>query len=381
MFLRILLNQARHRGGVALLVFLAITALVTLYVYSSNTTRFANRSMQLVMKNMGHNLVLFPKEADAGAIHGCTENQLLFSDDTTRRMSESLDLLSKYYVSVLQARVSVEGHDVILTGIEPVRRRDETPEKSNLTLPLDEHEARLGHESARKLKKHVGDSVSILGESFRIVEIFPPKAGLDDCRVYVNLKRCQTLLGKEGQINLILAFLCLHGRSLDGALALQEKRLAETFPDFRQISKMDIAQGRYLARITTRKSLSYFFGIVAIATAVVVAVSGLQEVHDRRQETGILIAMGTSHAAIVSLYLAKILVVALLASVAGFCLGSFLAIQLNAPLLVVNTRPVSILWQQLPSVVGLTCAVALVAELIPIVKLLSLDPNTILSEQ
>ena len=144
---------------------------------------------------------------------------------------------------------------------------------------------------------------------------------------------------------------------------------------------MDIAQGRYLARITTRKSLYYLLGIVAAATVVVITVTGLQEVGDRRHETGIMIAMGVSHTYIVCLYLVKTLVLALTSAVAGFLLGSALAVHFTAPFLIVNTRPVAILWQQLPVVAGLTCAVAIVAEMIPIVKLLSLDPNTILAEQ
>ena len=64
MFLKIVTTQIRHKWSVALLIFLAMTALVTLYVYARNTAAFSNRSMQLVMKNMGHNLLILPKDAD-----------------------------------------------------------------------------------------------------------------------------------------------------------------------------------------------------------------------------------------------------------------------------------------------------------------------------
>ncbi len=204
---------------------------------------------------------------------------------------------------------------------------------------------------------------------------------MDDCRIYIRLSRCQKLLKKEGQISFILAFLCLHGGSLDRALTLQEQKLTEMFPGFRQISRMDIAQGRHLARVTTQKSLNYLLAIVAAATIVIIAVTGLQEVADRKQETGIMIAMGVSQAYIVSLYLVKTLALALTASVLGFYLGSLLAVQLSAPFLVVNTEPVAILWRELPAAAGLTCAIAVAAEAIPIIRLLSLDPNTILAEQ
>lgn len=381
MFLKITLSQTRHKWGIALLILLAMTSLVTLYVYSSNTAKFANRSMELVMKNMGHNLLILPEQADPWSVYQCSDDEVLFSDEIAQRMSERLSLSSRYYVAVLQGRAEVEKHELLLTGIEPVARKDESREKGNMVLPLGDQEARLGSETARKLGKRIGQTLPILGKDFKVVEILPPKASVDDCRVYIRLAQCQRLLNKEGQISFILAFLCLHGGSLDRALALQEQNLAGGFPGFRQISRMDIASGRHLARVTTQKSLYYLLAIVAAATIVIIAVTGLQEVADRKQETGILIAMGVSHAYIVCLYLVKTLVLALLAAVLGFYLGSVLAVQLSAPFLVVNTEPVAILWRELPATAALTCAVALAAELIPVVRLLSLDPNTILVEQ
>ena len=381
MFFNLIARQLWHKRVVASLVFLAMTALVTLYVYSSNTSKFANRSMQLVMKNMGHNLLILPRDADPQAIYVCSDEQIVFPEQTARELSQYRKLLSKYYVSVLQSRVVMEEQSVVLTGIEPIARKDESREKGNMVLPLGEAEARLGAEAARRLGKKAGDLVEIQGRSFNVVEVLPAKASLDDCRVYVDLERCQEILDQPGEIHFILAFLCLHAGSLDRSLEIQEKMLAEEWPQFRQISRMDVAQGRYLARQTTQKSLYYLLGIVAVATVVVVAVTGLQEVNDRRHETGIMIAMGLSQIYIVSLYLVKTLFLAVGASMIGFLLGSLLAVQLTGSFLVVNTAPVSILWTQLPSVIGLTCLVAALAETLPVLKLVSLDPNTILAEQ
>jgi predicted lysophospholipase L1 biosynthesis ABC-type transport system permease subunit len=189
------------------------------------------------------------------------------------------------------------------------------------------------------------------------------------------------MLRKPRQIHFIRAFLCLHAGSLDRAARLQEQKLATLFPEFRQISRADIAEARYLARMTTQRSLHYLLGIVAMATVVVVAATGLQEVGDRRYETGIMIAMGVSHSYLVCLYLVKTLVLAWTASVFGFLLGSALAVHFTTPFLVVNTKPVTLLWHQLPVAMGLTCAVAISAELIPMIRLVRLDPNTILAEQ
>ncbi len=112
-----------------------------------------------------------------------------------------------------------------------------------------------------------------------------------------------------------------------------------------------------------------------------IAVTGLQEVQDRRYETGIFIAMGVSHYYLVALYLIKVLLIAALASVAGFLLGSSLAVQFAAPFLIVNTQPVTFVWSHLPLAMGISAAVAVLAEVLPVVKLLTLDPNVILAEQ
>ena len=381
MFLQLMFRQLWHKRAVASLVFLAMAALVTLYVYLGNTSRFANRSMQLVMKNMGHNLLLLPKQADLQAVYSCSDNQTAFPEETTAQLVKHGKLLSRYYVSVLQSRVTMAGQSFVLTGIDPVARKDESREKGNMILPLKEGETRLGSETAQKLDKGPGDEFEVQGVKFTVAEVLPPKASLDDCRIYVNLDQCQKMLGKSGQIHFILAFLCLHSGSLEQGLQTQEKMLAGVCPGIRQVSRMDVAQGRHLARLTTEKSLYYLLALVAAATVVVVAVTGLQEVNDRRHETGIMIAMGIPQSYIAGLYLVKTLFLAVGASLAGFLLGSLLAVRLTETFLVVNTSPVTILWTQLPSIIGLTSLVAVLAEMLPVAKLLSTDPNAVLSEQ
>jgi len=381
MFLRIVANQARYKWGVSLLVLAAMIALVTLYVYLNNTTRFANRSMQLIMKSMGHNLLILPKEASPLDAYLCTRSQIDFPQKITERLSKCLDLDSKYYVSVLQSQVEMAGRNWLLTGIEPLKRADETAEKGNLIRPLARGEARLGYAARQALGKRPGDRIRVLDGDFEIVETLPAKGAIDDYRIYINLQQCQALLGKEGKINLVLAFLCMHRGSLDTVLDYQNGHLAKRFPELKQIARMDIAQGRYLARMTTQRSLHYLLGIVLVVTVLIVAISGLQEVGERKRELGIMISMGTGYSYIVSLYLAKMLVIALLASLVGFSVGSHLAVHFTTPFLVVNTRPVAIVWRQLPAIMGLTCLVAVAAEMIPMLKLVRLDPNAILIEE
>lgn len=374
-------NQAKQKWIITGLLFLIMTCLIALYTYLKNSGRYMNRSMQLVMKQMGHNLLIIPKSVSAADIYRCTDDQKLFPENITHRMAGHASLYSKYYVSILQKLAAVNGEDVIVTGIEPVRRPDETKEKSNPVKPVKAGTARLGIEAARVLNASCGKSFTLLGKTFSAVRIIPEKGSLDDCRIYLNLKECQSLLGTGPVIHYILSFECLHAGSLAKVEKEQRAMLERLFPEFRQITKMDIARGRYRARMTTRMYLKYLLMLIFGATVITIIITGLQEVRERKRETGLLVSIGSGYFYIAGLYITKILVIALLASVAGFIIGSYLSVSLVAPFAVTKTRQVAVIWSHLPPVVILACLLAVAAESIPLIMLVRMDPSVILMEE
>lgn len=375
------INQAKQKWIITALLFLIMTCLIALYTYLQNSAGYMNRSMQLVMKQMGHHLLIIPRSVSPLAVYRCTDDQKLFADDVTHRMAEHTSLYSKYYVSVLQKLLTVSGGDLILTGIEPVKRPDETKEKSNLIKPVDAGTVRLGSGAARVLNAAVGDSVTLMGKAFSAVQTVPEKGSLDDFRIYLNLKDCQSLLGTGPKINCILSFECLHAGSLSKVEKHQRAELKRLFPEFRQITKMDIARGRYRARMTTRLYLKYLLVMIFAATVITIIITGLQEVRERKRETGLLLSIGAGYFYITGLYITKILIIALCSSVAGFIIGSYLSVSLVAPFAVTKTREVAVIWSRLPSVAVLACLLAAAAESVPMFMLVRLDPSIILMEE
>jgi len=381
MCLKMILRQTTHRWQVAVLLWLAMTALVSLYVYVENSARFSNRSMQLIMKNMGQNLLVLPKSTEPLDTYLCTDRQAAFSENVTDKMAQRLELDSKYYVSVLQEKIALGGTTVVLTGIKPTDRSDETKEKTPLIAPIPCGHTKLGARSARLLGLSRGDSLKLGPRSLDVVEVLTPQGSPDDYRVYVSLSDAQDFLRKPGRINVIWAFLCMHRGSLSQVMHRQRELMAKLFPDLQVVAKTRIARGRDMARRTTSGYLRYLLALVLGITVVIIALTGLQEVSERRREIGILLAMGTTYAYIVSLYVAKLFVVALLASVTGFLVGSCLSRGLLSSMLVTHTQPVTVIWSQLPVVTLLTCLVAVLAASVPMAKLVRLDPNAILTEE
>lgn len=382
MFLRLLINQARYKWGVTSFVFLAMAALVTLYVYLLNADRYVNRSMQIITKKMGHNMLLFSEESNALDVHLCADEQALFDDDVTRELAKHLELASKYYVTMLQRRVEIEGHELLLSGIELVARRDESAEKGNLIKPLKPGEARLGSEAAAALAVASGDTITVLGETFTVKDIVAPQGDSDDYRVYIPLDACQRLFGLEGRANAILAFMCLsHGGSVAEIDALERDLLSEIAPGIRHVSQSGIGLGRFYARQTTSRFLACLLGLVLAVTVCVIVITTLQEVSERRREIGVFAAMGTGYVYIVALYLSKMLALALAAALGGFLAGSKLAVFHIAPFVATNTQAPGMVWNDLPSVIGLTCLVSLISMIPAMVYLVRHDPNRTLAEE
>jgi ABC-type lipoprotein release transport system permease subunit len=381
MFIRMILHQARYKWTITLLLWLVMTALVSLYVYLDNSARFSNRSMQLIMKNMGHNLLILPREADAIDVYLCTDKQILFSDEVTRRMARQMQLASRYYASVLQTREIIDGETLFLTGIQPVHRRDETVEKRHIVREIPSGQVRLGEAAARVFGVSEGDDIILHSRTFSVIEVYPSLGTIDDYRIYIPLSECQELLNQPSCINAILSFLCLHGTSQEGVSRYQRQKMQELFPDFKVITQLRIAQGRYLARMTTNRYLFYLLAIVFWITVIVISLTGIQEVSERRREVGILLAMGARYPYIAGLYAVKLLILAVAAALAGFLIGSTLSRELLSEVLTFNTRPVTFIWSQCPRVLGLACLAVGIAAILPIVKLIRMNPNTILTEE
>lgn len=381
MFWKIIFRQMNQKRAMTLTLFTLIALLVSLFVYIQNTNHFANRSIQLIMKNMGLNQVFIPANENPLAVYLCQDHQTRFPESVAESLAQSTELLSKYYVALLQERMAVNGSNVIISGIRPLKRPDETAEKASMVKPVQAGTARVGSVAAERLGCHPGEKLTIKGRAFQVSQILPERGTLDDCRVYLPLAAAQDLLNAEGQIHAVLSFECLHvGGTLAHIHGFQKDKLAELFPAYRQFNIASVAEGRFYARRMTKNYLSCLSVIITLIAVLVIAICGFQDVSARKFETGVLISMGADYRYICGLYLVKILLISALASLTGFLIGGHLAVWLNTPFLISNTRQITIMWSHLPPTVLAGMAVALLGQLLPTLQLLQMDPHTILSE-
>ena len=376
-----LARQMRHGWALAILLVTALSGVVALHAYVLNSSCFQTRSMQLIMKDMGHNLWFMDSSANLLDIVSGSADAPALSDKRVHELAADRAVASTYWVNILQARTVFRDRDVLLTGLEVVDDHQVTEEKDHLLDPLAPGTAALGHALARDWGLEPGDLLAINGRDYQVQTVHTANGTLDDTRLWVPLADAQERLDRPGEANLILGFLCMRGLPLHTGVQKLEEHMRAHHSDLQVVPLMNILQARALSRITTTRYLDYLLYAVMAVTGALIAALGWMEVSERRYELAVLTAMGAGQAFVVFFFLAKLALLAVVAAVLGFLIGSFASVHWLSDVLVVHTRPVSVTWSDFPVVLFRVLAMVAVAAAIPAIRLVRLDPVRILAEE
>ena len=143
--------------------------------------------------------------------------------------------------------------------------------------------------------------------------------------------------------------------------------------DVRAIRRVADSEGKILSHVST---LLWLVTIAALlAAALAVAATSAAAVLERRQEIGVMKAIGATNTSVTALFLAEHLALALIGGTLGFGLGAILARLLGAS---VFGTPASARLVLLPIILGLAAFVALIGGLIPLRRAARFDPAPIL---
>ena len=202
-----------------------------------------------------------------------------------------------------------------------------------------------------------GGAIEIEGRELTIAKIMPEYGGLRDVQLVVHLRDAQEILGKEGQINQIMALNCkckgdrisIVRAELEGVLKDRKvtEHLTRATARERQRDLVEASRKRELeneeanlARIVANRdrqeanrkrheqTLSRLIGIttplVVLASALFVALMTWLNVRERRPEIGVLRALGKCATNVAALFLGKSLLLGLLGGAIGCLLGYYL---------------------------------------------------------
>jgi putative ABC transport system permease protein len=198
----------------------------------------------------------------------------------------------------------------------------------------------VGSELHQSMNLATGQVVKFMGQDFIVSKLLPERGNADDVTLWINLQAAQTLLGRPGLINAILALEC---NCAADRLAQIRAEISALLPDTRVIEfasqAIARAEARNRAAAQTAASLeqerehrqqlrqqresfaAVLVPLVLLAAGVWIALLTLTNVRDRRAEIGILRAIGLQTRHVLAIFLGKAVLMGLAGAMLGLAVG------------------------------------------------------------
>ncbi len=284
-----------------------------------------------------------------------------------------------HLVGSLRREYTINGQDILLVGLSETYVAPGQGKKP-MGVVIKKGTVHIGSEVARKQKKKRDDTMHV-GERQFTVANDPIETGTpDDITIFARLEDVQSVLRLEGKINEIEAIDCLCLTADQDPLAILRKEIGDILPEVQVVQMRTLADARAKQRQTREKVNQFVLPSVLVASAVWMALLAVLNVRDRRQEIGILRALGKGGGRIAGLFLGKAALLGLMASVFGAAFGTWAVLEFGPSLFPVTKKAIqanpTLAWQMVVA----TPVFAAFASFIPAMLAVSHDPAETLRE-
>jgi putative ABC transport system permease protein len=370
-----------HRKLNFLLSLLALLTAVTLFVSFFTTGQAAKRETTRLMRDMGFNLRIIPKNTDMNKFWTMGFSESTMPEDYVHRFASNKELSYNHLVATLQQRIFWRGQEVILTGISPEEVAPPGKKKKPMIFTIKPGTVHVGFELAHSLGIETGDEIDILGRSFTVAQLLAEMGSDDDIRIYGHLLDVQRLLGMEGRINEIKALECVcFTMSSEEFRATLREQLAQVLPEAKVIEIQAIAIARQRQRLMVEKYFALIMPFVLSVCAVWIGALALMNVRERRYEIGIMRALGYSSSKIASLFLLKAVIIGLIGAAVGFGIGTGLAWSYGSEIFKITANMIKPVYALLGWSVIAAPMFAALSSFIPAMVAITQDPALTLRE-
>lgn len=369
-----LLRASRGRLVVALIALISGAAVISALL---NLNMDIERKLTQEFRTLGANLVIAPGR-DVQAIESGAESPTLMDQTTVLMQVERLrtpDVVAAapYLYIVAQAA----GSPVVVAGtwLDQMSKLAPTWKLEGEWVGTREDETRclVGRNVARQLKITPGSAIELnyLGQTAPMtVAGIVDAGGTEDSHVFVNLPVVQDLAGLKSQIGLVQISVSGTSKSIE----TYTEKLSAALHGFevRPIRQVTQAEGELLNRV--RLLIVSMVVLILVLTALCVLATMAALAMERREDVGLMKALGGSIARVVGLFLAE---VGVLGAVGGF-IGCLAGLELSHWMgrRVFGTA-ISARWEIFPLTIALMVIVALAGAL-PLRRLGNVKPAVIL---
>ena len=385
--------------------FLAIALGIAAVVSIENITFYSEKAVARQLDALGANILILPKSAFVQDYYSADmqDDDLpeAYVDRLVMSDIQGLDNLSPK----LTLPVTVEGKQITLTGILPKSEfkakamwqgagvfgrpaegcgeigdvpgafkppAKETLVRKRVIETLGDSEILVGADVAGRLSIAEGDTFEVLGKPFSVTAILPETGTVDDSRIFAHLHTVQELAGKGPVISAIEVVGCCNEISKGLVQSINKLLPDAKVVTVTQVVDTQVKTNQMMARLSL-----VFLAIIVVAGGASIANYMYANVFERRREIGTLMALGAGSSVVLRVFLLKALLLGLAGGVAGYGLGTVLAVVLGPRIAGVPVLPMAVL---APLAVGIAVAISLAASYFPARRATRLDPCVSLRE-
>lgn len=379
---RLILKEMLERKLNFLLSLLAIVIAAALFVAFFTTGEASKNETTRLMRDMGFNLRIIPEKTDMEKFWQRGYSEETMPETHVYELAAHGSISYAHLTAILQKKVVWQGREVFLTGIAP-ELSPPGKKKTPMIFSIERENAYIGYEIAQSLNLRKGDTIDIFGKTLTVAHSLSESGSEDDIRIYVHLHDVQSLLNMEDRINEIKALqcLCIENNTNTNSLAALREQLARILPDAKVILIQNIASARESQRIMAERYFGFIIPFVVVVCMVWIGILAMMNVRERRQEIGIMRALGYSSTKIAALFLGKAVAIGLLGAVVGFGLGTGLALEFGPAIFKVTAKMITPQIKLLFWAVIASPAVCALSVFIPAMIAVTQDPAVILREE
>ena len=184
-----------------------------------------------------------------------------------------------------------------------------------------ENIAMLGTDMATKNNLSVGQTFKAYNTDVKLVGIFDAGNKFGNTQIVMPLATLQNLSGQNGQVNSVL----VQTSSIDSLPTVMSAMKTQFGDSADVVSSLDTSK-QAVEPLESIKNISVY-GLIGslVAGAIILFLTMVMIVRERRREIGVLKAIGASNALVVSQFAIESLVLTLISSILGIVLGIFLS--------------------------------------------------------
>lgn len=308
-------------------------------------------SMRKITKGLGFNVVILPEDQDLNEMHLEGSLSKSMPEEYVDRLAKSDIVTINHLLPTVMKKLRWPEKDfpVVVYGTRgevPIQHRDL---KKPLLDAVPWGEMIIGFEVGEKLGLSEGDDVVLLGADFSIAKRHSQRGNIDDSTVWINLAQAQALFGMENLVHAIQALEC---HCVGDRITEIRKEIAGILPGTQVIERGQPALARAEARATAKESAeesleqakgarkalrrqreqfaSILVPVALLASAMWIGFLAFANVRQRRDEVGLLRAIGYEASQILGLFLGKSLLVAIVGASIGFIVGMLIGVGFGA---------------------------------------------------